>query len=285
MAGALFCQARTASAQLGGLAYVAPDDDSRGSEKSPQADEPPPAPEEHRYGVNIDMGVESAWVSRGLNIAQKTSQLDQNPIVNPSINWTIGESGFTIGVAGTYQWAGDNREDLVRAGIGNQQDVNLLYERKLSERWTAYAGLTYSFFPFADPEVVGTAVPSILEPKVAVSLHSTIDVGLQLVYTACLQEEIAAGRHLYIHPVLWKTFEIDHDDALDVTLSGGAKLWDDPEITDNVADVQADIVYSRELSPTFHARPGLHYAWTNLGDVGFEREQVVWFSLHGGLDL
>ena len=285
MTCALFFSTGPARSQPTGLAYVAPTDDSRTNEGSTTADVPPPAEETRRYGVSIDVGVESAYVSRGLNVLQKTSQLDQNPIVNPSINWAIGESGVTVGFTGVYQWAGDNREDLVRAGVGNQHDVNLMYERKLTPSWTAYAGLTYSFFPFADPGVAGTQVPSVLEPKVAVAVHSQIDIGLQIAYSACLQEAIASGRHLYIHPVLWKTIEFDHEDAIDVTLSGGAKVWEDQTITDNIADIQADIVYSRELSETFHAKPGIHYAWTNLDKVGFDKEQVVWFSLHGGLDL
>ena len=268
----------------GSLAYVAPAGDDSGKEGSvPDAvKEETPAP---RYGVTIDIGVESAYVSRGLNVLQKGSQLDQNPIVSPSLSWAIGDSGFTLGVVGTYQWAGDNREDLIKAGVGNQQDINLMYERKIKGPVTAYLGLTYSFFPFADPAVAGTQVPSVLEPKVAVSVHTAIDLGLQVAYSGCLQDAIAGGRHLYIHPVIWKTFEIDADNAVDVTVSGGAKLWDDPTMTDNVADVQADIVYSRSVGSSIHAKPGVHYAWTNLDGLPFEKQQVIWVSLHGDLQL
>ncbi len=282
---ALLLFASASSAQSSGSAYVEPAGDGRNIEQRIAADAPTPAEEPRRFGVTVDVGIESAYVSRGLNVLQSRSQLDQTPMVNPSINWAIGETGFTLGLVGVYQFAGDNRAELVRAGIGNQQDVNLMFERKLTANFTGYAGLTYSFFPFADAAVTGTAVPSMIEPKVAVSLHTTIDVGLQVAYSACIQDVIAAGRHLYIHPVLWKTVEIGPDDALDVTLSGGAKLWDDAKITNNVADVQADIVYSRELSTGFHARPGIHYAWTNLDNVTFEKEHVVWVSLHGGLEL
>ncbi len=264
---------------------MAPTDEGRDANGETRADEPKVAHEARHFGVTLDVGVESAYVSRGLNVLQNGSQLDQNPIVNPSITWAIGESGLSIGYVGVYQWAGDNRAELVRAGVGNQQDVNLMFEHKLATNFTGYAGLTYSFFPFADPAVAGTAVPSMLEPKVAVSLHTGIDIGLQVAYSACVQEAIAAGRHLYIHPVLWKTLELGKEDALDVTLSGGAKVFNDATITNNVADVQADIVYSREVSSGFHARPGIHYAWTNLDAVTFEKEHVVWVSLHGGLDL
>lgn len=263
------------------MAPASEDREATGSTRDAVKEETPPA----HLGVTIDIGVESAFVSRGLNVLQKTSQLDQNPIVAPSVTWAIGDSGFSVGVVGTYQWAGDNREAMVKAGIGNQQDVNLLYERKLSDRITGYAGLTYTFFPFADPSVAGTTVPSILEPKVAVSMHTAIDFGLQVSYSGCIQEAIAGGRHLYVHPVVWKTFEIDDEDAVDVTLSGGAKLWDDPTMTDNVADVQADLVYSRSLSSTMNAKPGVHYAWTNLDGVAFEKQHVVWVSLHGDLEL
>lgn len=285
LASALLLFAGAARAQSHGSAYVEPPADGRTGELGIAPDEPTPAPAERRFGVTVDVGVESAYVSRGLNVLQARSQLDQNPIVNPSINWAIGETGFTLGLVGVYQFAGDNRAELVRAGIGNQQDVNLMFERKLTANFTGYAGLTYSFFPFADAAVAGTAVPSMIEPKVAVSLHTTIDVGLQVAYSACIQDAIASGRHLYIHPVLWKTIDLSTDDALDVSVSGGAKLWDDAKITNNVADVQADIVYSRELSTGFHARPGIHYAWTNLDNVTFEKEHVVWVSLHGGLEL
>jgi len=285
IAAALALTPSVARAQsTGTFAYVAPTSEDRGTEGSiPEVlKEEAPRP---RLGVTIDVGVESAFVARGLNVLQKGSQLDQNPIVAPSLSWAIGDSGLSVGFVGTYQWAGDNREELVKAGVGNQQDINLMYERKISGPVTAYLGLTYTFFPFADPSVAGTQVPSILEPKVAVSLHTAVDLGLQVAYTGCLQDAIAGGRQLYIHPVVWKTFEIDDKDAVDISLSGGAKIWNDPTITDNLADVQADIVYSRSIGGSMHAKPGVHYAWTNLDGVPFEKQHVVWVSLHGDFQL
>lgn len=245
----------------------------------------PKRPPPEMVGVTIDLGMESAYVGRGLNSYQSGSQMDQNAMITPSLAWAVGETGLTIGYAGVFQVIGDDQAEHVRAGVSHEQKVSVAYDRHLFGPLHGTAALAYTFYPFADAAVAGTSVPSVLEPSVAARVETVVDLRMELIYTAGLQEALAAGRHLYLHPSVAKSIDVSDDDAIDVAVGGGWKVFNDSSITDNQADVQADIAFERKVGDRFYARPGVHYAWTNRDSAAFGEEHCVWVSLHGGVDL
>lgn len=236
-------------------------------------------------GLSLELGMESAHVARGLNAFQLTSQMDQAPVMVPKVTWEIGESGFSIEYEGVYHLAGDNQAALVREGVGHEQNVRAFYERELWGPLSARAGVQYTFFPFADPEVAGTSVPSVLVPIVALGVEAVVDVELELSYEAGLQEAIAEDSRFVIHPTVSRSFELTPDDSLEMAVGGGWKFFRNPDETDNQADVQVDLGVNRKIGRRFHAAPALHWAWTNRDDVPFSQEHCVWVSLQGGVDL
>lgn len=236
-------------------------------------------------GLALELGIESAHVARGMNAFQSSSQMDQTPVLVPKVTWEIGESGFSVEYEGVYQLAGDNQADLVKEGVGNEQNLRLFYERELVGPLSMRAGVQYTFFPFADPAVAGTSVPSVLVPIVAVGVETLVDVELELSYEAGLQDAIAEDSRFIIHPSVSRSFEITPDDSLEAAIGGGWKFFRNPAETDNQADVQVDLGFDRKIGRRLHAMPAVHWAWTNRDDVPFSQEHCVWVSLQGGVDL
>jgi hypothetical protein len=263
----------------------------RGAEPAPAA--PPPkdaadgAPAEgKKLGLDLDLGVASLYAFRGLNLFKHSGQNDANALFAPAITWTIGETGFSVGYVGAYQWTGSNRSELVDAGIGHEQDLIAAYTRAFSDKVTGVASLTYYAYPFAKKSAAGTSLPSYLEPGVAASYTGAVDLGFSASFFAGVQQALAQARYAYLRPSVGKTFPITG--AVDVSLLGGVgvKLFTASRPNnDNMIDLGFDLRVKVKAGARAYVMPAVHYGWTNLKDLGVADEQMVWGSLNTGLSL
>ncbi|MBU1238084.1 hypothetical protein KJ865_00110, partial [Myxococcota bacterium] len=97
----------------------------------PEKKAEPAKAEESSLGLNAELQVSSAYVFRGLNVFQKTSQMNQNMLLAPGVTWSVFETGITIGYWGAYQLTGDNRSLNTDVGLNLEQDLYVTYERKI----------------------------------------------------------------------------------------------------------------------------------------------------------
>lgn len=260
---------------------------SRGAhaaDRGPSGDDgPPKAPE--RIGLQLEVGLSSAYVARGLNVFQASSQMDQHAMVSPSVTYEAGETGLSLGYTSVYQIVGPNRAALVAEGVGDEQDLWVAFERPVWRALSLGVGLNWAFYPFAEPAEAGAVLPSVLEPGVVAKLASVVDLELELLYSAGVQQSLASGRHLYIHPSIGKEVELSSDTELGLAVGAGWKVFADATVTDNRGDVRADLTLDRRIGSRVYAQPGLHWAWTNRDDVPARAEHCVWAGVNGGVDL
>jgi hypothetical protein len=243
-------------------------------------------------GLNLDLGVSSAYNWRGVN-AFGDRQGDQNAFVAPGITWTVAP-GLTLGYWGAYQVVGDNVAAKVDGGVGAENDLVLSYGTEVAPALTASVGLVAYVFPLADEEVAGVASPAYLEPSAAIAWAGPIDLGLKASYFAGVQEELEAYRYLYLVPTVGKSFSLSSRVGLGLSLGLGYKAFaGDYEAASNgnLVDVALSVSVPVELTDRVYAKPALNAAWTDLdrapdgGPAGFGDEAFVYGSLNVGVNL
>jgi hypothetical protein len=238
-------------------------------------------PEEADHGVALGVGFASAYVFRGLNLLQESSQHDQHAVLQPYLSYDIPATGLTLGYFSSYQVAGKNRGDLVDAGSGHEQDVSLSWSRALGD-FEIGTGVSAYLYPFADPEVAGTRTPAYLEPSLSASWSGALDLGLSVALMGGLQDVVRDYSYVYLSPTVGRSFELAEDASLDLSAGYGFKIKHED---DNVHDVSADVALSLAPAPWLEVTPGLHWSWTNLAGLAFVDEQVVWGSMTAGARL
>ncbi len=257
--------------------------------------------EDASIGLDIEFGLASAYVFRGLNVFQSDSQQDQHFMFAPGLSWGIGDSGFSLGYWSAYQINGGNEEEMVAVGLGHEQDLIVGWEKGLTERTSLALGLVYYFYPFADPDDAGCKNPSFLEPAVGIALSGWADWGLDFAYFAGLQEEVRDFSYLYINPSVSKGVELNSVLGTSIGLGFGYKIFKSgaDELADNMFDLSLDWDLSIQVTDIFSFSPGVHLAWTNLTNVEVApenegdapttdkrragEEYVVFFTLASGL--
>ena len=246
-------------------------------------------------GLNIDVGVSSAYVWRGLNLLQKEKQMDQHMFVAPSVTWSLGE-GFSAGYWGAFQIIGDNRTEKIDSAVGAEQDLFISYEHTLLENLVLSASLVYYFYPFADKNIVEKGIPSYLEPIVGLTFSTVVDISLNVSYFHGIQEELKGTRHVYINPSVGKSLKISSKVGLDTSLGFGFKQFIDNESEDNIYDLLVNVSVPISVLGSWTLTPAVNFSWTNLEDIaagtgigaierGFGDEYVIWGSVNISTDI
>lgn len=235
--------------------------------------------------LNLDLGVLSAYVFRGINVFQDDSQHDQTLFLAPAATLSIGDTGLSIGYWGAYQVTGDDIGDKNDAGLGAEQNLILGYELALNETLALNAGFTYYFFPFADSDVAGTSVPSYLEPAVGLAWAGPVDLSMNVSYFYGVQEAIEAGRYVYFNPRVAKNVPLNQMLELDLDGGAGYKLFNDSDIDDNTWDVILKAALTITPQPSYYITPSISLAWTNLESESFGDELVVFGGVNVGVNL
>jgi hypothetical protein len=250
--------------------------------KPAAAPAPPPT-------VNLDLGMSSVYVFRGLNMFQKSSQWDQHAFAAPAITLNVpGVEGLSIGYWGAYQWAGSNMKDKLKAGTGGENDLTLTYARPIVGKLTAGPGLTAYIYPFADNGVAGTRVPLYLEPFVVAALPTAIDLAAKVTYMHGVQEAVSAYRYVYFNPSVGKTIALSDQVSIAGLASFGYKLFIDRSTAvseANTVDLLASVALPITLSPTYYIKPAVSWAWTNLPGISTKNEMVAFGGVNIGANL
>lgn len=239
--------------------------------------------------LNIDLGLSSVYVFRGINMFQKSSQWDQLAFAAPSITFNVpGTNGLTIGYWGAYQLLGSNIGDKVDAGTGAENDLTVSYGRELAAKLTGGAGITGYTYPLANKDAAGTRVPLYLEPFVFATYGTFVDAGAKITYMHGVQEAVSAYRYVYLNPSVSKTVTLSSAVSLVGTASFGYKLFTDRStaVSDaNTVDLLASIALPVTLSPRLYVKPSASWAWTNLPGISTQKEMVAFGSVNIGANL
>jgi len=232
---------------------------------------------------------------------QKDSQMDPHMLLAPGASWAIGDSGVTVSYWSAYQLTGTNMSANTDGALNDEQDLILTYDLELPSNVGLSLGLAAYLYPAADPNVMGTSVPVYLDPVIAVSYPTAVDLRLAVSYFAGLQDEptIWGISYLYVNPAVAKSLELGDRVGLDLSLGYGLKLPNEGmKGRDNVHDVTFTAALPiHPGGPTAYVAPSIGVAWTNVEDVtddesgaviddqGFADGFVVWAALNLGLDI
>lgn len=239
------------------------------------------------FGLSLGLEIQTAYGFRGLNLFQQEQQSDQNHVFSPSLSFTIPGTGLGIGYWGAFQWSGSNITELVRSGVGHEQDILVWYDLELAGGTLALTpSLVWYFYPFAVEEDAGTKLPSWLEPSVEATISPGVDVSLLVSYMAGLQPVLRPYSYLYVRPKLSRSFEFGDVIAMELAVGAGFKVFTHaPGTTDNVFDVQLDWALPLQVHSRICLTPALHAAWTSLDGLSFREELFAWWSLGASFDL
>jgi hypothetical protein len=229
-------------------------------------------------GLSLTLTYATAYVFRGYNVFQDSSQMDQRGLIAPGISWSIFDTGLTLGYWGAFQLYGENRRALVDGALGHEQDLFVTYDFEIVEgALSGSAGLYWYFYPFADPDVTGVRFPSYLEPVASLTVSTVVDVSLEVAY---MHQVGTPWWVVYVHPSVSRDFQLHPMLTLGLTFGFGYKAFSDPlTTTDNVWDVTLDVELAIAPLDWLTLTPAIHAGWTNFEARSFEDEYLVWGSL------
>lgn len=256
-------------------------------------------------GISMSAEISSIYNFRGMNTFMDASLADQHGFFAPGIAVGILDTGISLGYWGAYQINGNNVTQMIKAGLGCEQDIFLGFNYELiDDTLNLGATLTYIFYPFANENEAGTINPSYIEPLISLEYTGILNAGLKVSYFFGIQNAIELYRYLYLNPYLGKTISLSARYAFNVGLSFGYKLFNEMNLMkDNVYDLRFDWTLPIQLTKTLHIEPGVHLSWTNIDttttlisdDTGEMQEVtkpgtaadgfMVYASLGVGLDL
>ncbi|HEY3451265.1 MAG TPA: hypothetical protein VGK67_33210 [Myxococcales bacterium] len=245
-------------------------------------------PKAEPLGLALDLGASSAYVLRGYNMFQKSSQWDPHAFLAPSITWTAGKTGLSIGYWGAYQFLGDNIGPVIDAGMGAENDLILSFSREMAPGVVAGAAFTAYLYPAAKKAVAGTDFPVYLEPALFVNLSTVVDVGLRVTYYHGVQDAIAPYRYVYLNPTVGKTLVLSERISLALSGSVGLKLFPDPSTPVsqmNRYDVLVGAALPIAVVGPLYLKPSISWAWTDLPTAPFKDEMVVFGGVNVGATL
>jgi uncharacterized protein (TIGR02001 family) len=239
-------------------------------------------------GLNLDLGVASAYLFRGFNVFQEDGQMNQNAMVAPGLTYAVGDTGLSVGYWGAFQVLGSNIGANIDGALGAEQDLYASYDMALNDALSLSAGLCYYFYPLADADMNGASVPSYLEPAVSLGWAGPVDVSLGAAYFWGVQDQpgIRGISYLYVPVSVGKSLSLSDSVGLDLSAGYGFKLWKGGnDGAANVHDVLIGAGVPIALGERAYLAPAVNAAWTDLGDLGIGDELAVFGGLNVGVDL
>lgn len=245
----------------------------------------PAAPPREPLGLRIDLGYASAYNYRGLNYFGGGNQLAQRGMLAPSVSWTIGKTGLSLAYLSAYPIHGPNPGELMKSGYGGEQDLTLTYSRSFTGSLSASAWIAGSAYPFASPAVAGTRVPVYLDPGASITYSTFVDLSLSASFMVGLQTAIEAYRYAYLRPTVARKLTINDRVAVETAAGAGLKLFVvSAAPPGNRVDLSADVRVPIKIGSGYVA-PGIHYAWSDVGDRPATTGHMVFGSFNTGIDL
>lgn len=243
---------------------------------------------EDGLGLNLDLGLSSAYVFRGFNVFQESGQMDVRGLLAPGIGWSIGDTGISVGYWGAFQTNGANSKALVEGALGAEQDLFAAWDMDLSDSLALSVGACAYIYPLATEAAAGANVPVYIEPGVGLSWSGPVDAGLFAAYFLGVQDHpgIRGISYLYVQPSVGKSLELSDAVGLDLGVSYGFKLWKGGnDGASNVHDVLVSAAVPISLPAGLYLSPNVNGGWTNLVGMDFTDGLVVFGGINVGVDL
>jgi len=233
-----------------------------------------------------DIGVATAYASRGINVFQSKGQQEVAALCAPAFEVGFGETGLSAGWLGALQLNGVNREEMVASGVGAENDVFVAWSGALGDTVEVGAATTVILYPLADAATVGTANPTYLEPAVNITWAGPIDLGAEVIYSTGVQAAVAGAPYAYLHLTGEKAMDLGGGYGLTAGGGGGYKAYTVPDApTDNVWDVSLDLTVQRDFDNGIYVAPSVHGAWTNLEGKTVGESMFVWVGMNMGVAI
>jgi hypothetical protein len=233
-------------------------------------------------GLNVDLGVQSAYLFRGINVFAESELLEQKAFLAPSLTWTGLDGRLAIGYWGAYQIVGSNIGAKIDAAAGAESDLVVSYSHALAEGLALSAGAVAYLYPMADEAVVGTSMPTVIEPIVGLGFSSVVDLGFKVSYFLPAQSAIQSWRYLYLNPSVGKTLSLTETVGLSASAGFGYKALAD--FDDNVLDVLVTVAAPVSFG-ALYVKPAVNLTWTNLESLGFGDEVSAFGGVNVGINL
>ena len=218
-------------------------DQAPGEESAPM-DEPGGGrgAEAPRAGLSMELELATGYIFRGDNVFQSGSQLNPTLLIQPAVDWSIGETGLTVGYWSVYQLTGDNIDANIEAGSGAEQGLYVHYRHQLTDAFSLILWLNGYFYPAATEESAGTDFPCYLEPGAGILMDTfLVGIGLDVSVLVGLQDAISGRSYLYLNPYIDRLFELREDQLwLELRAGFGYKVLteDATVVVDNIFDLQ-----------------------------------------------
>jgi hypothetical protein len=259
------------------------------SEKSEETKKKLP---EEPLGINIDLLISTNFVFRGWSTFQKDNQMDPYLYAGPSLTYSIGKTGFSIGYWGAFQFAGENIMENVDTGLNFEHDIIFTYAKQVTKKLALSGFVTFYLFPHCDKEITGTSNPTWIEPTFTANYSlSALDLGFFTSYFWGLQNEpgIRDGSYVYINPSIGKTLKLAGK-PVNLKLGYGYKIFDEGNTgRNNIHDIQFTVTTAFKVKD-WYIKPGAGISWTDMGKdvndetIPHEKGLIVWTWLNIGTD-
>ena len=97
---------------------------------------------------------------------------------------------------------GGNISDNIDAGLGAEQDLVFGWESEIAPSVTLAGALAFYGYPLADKKVAGATLPLYVEPLVAVSNATAVNLKLAVSYFHGIQKVLESQRYVYVNPTV-----------------------------------------------------------------------------------
>lgn len=211
-------------------------------------------------GVDAMLQIVSAYVFRGYNVFQSTSQHDQNMALLGRLIWDVPHTDLSLGYSTAYQLTGDNIAHNIEVGLGAEQVAFADYDWEIAPHSTVTPEIAVMIYPAAKD------VPLFLEGSTEARYTGPIDASLYAGYFAALRSGPLSETHFYIRPQVEKAFDLTRHFKLSLEAEAGVKIFNTnlSAIHNNMFDVLANATVAYAMSSVISVSAAVGVAWTNL---------------------
>jgi hypothetical protein len=224
----------------------------------------PPAPDAGAMsagtGFDVVLQIVSAYVFRGYNVFQSTSQNDQNMALLGRLIWDVPRTDLSLGYSTAYQLTGDNVTHDVEVGLGAEQVAFVDYDWEITPHLTVTPEIAAIVYPAARD------VPFFLEGSTEARYTAPIDVSLYAGYFATVRPGPLSETHFYVRPLVAKDLDLTRQLKLSIEAGAGVKIFQaNPAAShSNMFDVLTNTTIAYDFNSVISVSASGGIAWTNL---------------------